>query len=512
MSDPYLELVGLLGIHERKEPLSAERRAREFLKHLQELKPGDEATVRGFLLLRIPPNAPKDAVYYILAPLPPGELRKAGYQFPRAYAVVRIDDKTEIKGRLSSGSYVEVKAIVDAYPWGNLKLLRALRVSTLQYSQYWAQYRDLMLKPKEVEELIDETVHTTKSFRDALLYSIYGGTPLLESPTGWGEGSEFSLLSSRKREVGLVTMWRILRVVHSLFPWELQLRKERKLQYSDPFFDLDFTVINPNQEPFRYYVPGSPLRISKFAQRALEGKNAIGLLSLPKRASPVDGLVSMAELPFVFIPQEDERPYLQDTKLLSKFMPNLIATIFIERERYGSVSIRDSEVEILRRKFEEWLIEKREEYGWKFDVLTIPGAVLDIRRRYELTLRLFGSVGRFRGRLGRNEVRTVMEVNEEILNDWMVVVDSLPQSELQKLLSLKEYRLYLPADRRIAKALEIFRDIEATTLSGEVDRVEFLDALLKFGFSREWAERTLERLIKEGYIYEPARGKLKLVR
>lgn len=512
MSDPYLELIGLLPVSERREPLTPERRAREFLETLQRVKNGEEVSIRGFLLLRVPPNAPRDAVYYVLSALPPGELEKLGKSSPRPYAVVRMDDNTRIDGRPRSGSYVEVKALADAYPWGNLRLLRVLELRVLPYSDYWAQYRKAALSPQEVWELISTTLYATSSFQEGLVYSLYGGAPLLESPTGWSEGSEFSLLGYKGKESEIVTMWRILRVLYSALPWELQFRKERKTSYSDPFFDVDFSLFNPNDTPFRYYTPGSPLKVSKFARAAIEKKRAIGLLPMPKRADPLDKLVNVAELPFVFVPQEDERPYLQDTRELNELMPNLIATIFLERERYGSVSVRDKPVERLRSRFEDWLIEKRNEYGWKFDALTIPGAVFDVRTRYELTLRLFGSIGRFNARLGRREIRRVMEVNDEILNDWMVVIESLTQTQLQKILNLKKYRGYLPADRRVAKALEIFRDIEATTLTGDVSREEFLGALRKAGFSEGWAEETLERLIREGYLYEPARGKLRLVK
>jgi hypothetical protein len=512
MNDPYAELFGLLQVGERKEPLTPERRAKEFLLELQRIKNGDEVLITGFIILRMPPNAPRDAVYYIVSALPPGELGRLSKSSPRPYAIIRIDEETRIEGRLRSGSYVEIRGLADTYPWGSLRLIRALSIKPLSYSDYWKSYREYALTPLEVEELLSTTVYISESFREGLLYSLYGGTPLLESPREWGEGSEFSVFGHRGREAELITLWRILRVIHSSFPWELQFRKERRMGYSDPFLDIDFTIFNPNDTQFRYYTPGSPTKVSRFARKAIEAKRAVGLLPIPKRANPLDRLVSVAEVPLVFIPREDERPYLQDTRELSKLMPNLIATIFLERAKYGSVSIREKPVGKLREKFEEWLIEKRSEYGWKFDALTIPGAVFDVRSRYELTVRLFGSIGRFRGRLGKGEIRRAMEINEEALNDWMVVMDSLPQTELQKLLNLKEYRSYMPADRGVAKALEVFRDIEATTLREDVSRKEFIRALIKVGFSEGWAEETLERLIREGYLYEPARGKLRLVK
>ncbi len=103
-----------------------------------------------------------------------------------------------------------------------------------------------------------------------------------------------------------------------------------------------------------------------------------------------------------------------------------------------------------------------------------------------------------------------MELNEEIGNDWMVVLEETPQSELQRLLD--RYRGYVPSDRRAAKALEVLRDLAATSASGEVTVEAFRTELLRRGFSPEWAERTIKALISEGYAYEPVVGILKLVR
>ncbi|ASJ02577.1 hypothetical protein A3L09_04540 [Thermococcus profundus] len=508
MKDPYLELAELL--REEREALTPQKRVRDFQERIQRIPNGEEVEVSGFLLLRKPPNAPKDAAYYLLSPLSPGELRELPANSPRSYVAVRIDEKTVLSGKFLSGSYVVVHGVIDAYPWGNMRMVRATSITPEDYSEYWKEYKDMALKPEEVEELISTSIYANHDFQLGLIYSLYGSPRILESPRDWGEGYEFSVLGYKGRESGVLTLWRILKFLHSLLPRELRFRKNRKENFVDNFLDLDFKVFDPNNTPLRYYVPRSPGRLSKGAERAILEKRTVGLLALPKRAHPGDSITGKAETPFVFIPEEDERPYLEEGGRIRKYLPNLIVTVFLEREKVSALSASKGTGEAFRRKFEDWLMEKRSEYGWKFDVLTIPGGVFDVGSRYELSLRLFGSIARLEGNVRRSHIRTVQTINDEILNDWMTVLSSLPQSEVQRL--LKNYRGYVPSDRRAAKALTIFRDLESTTLRGTVSRAEFERALIKAGFSQEGAARTLEMLIREGYLYEPAAGKLRLVR
>lgn len=508
MTDPYLELIDLL--REELEPLTPERRVRDFQVRLQRAPNGDEIEISGFLILRKPPNAPNDAAYYLLSPISPGELKALPPNAPRSYAVLRIDEKSRVSDGFLSGSYVEVKGLVDAYPWGNLRMIRVLSLETKDYSEYWKEYREMALKPSEVEELISTTVYTNQDFQLALTYALYGSPPVLESPRQWGEGYEFSVLGYKGRESGVTTLWRILKFIHSVLPQELRFRRERKESIADEFLDLDFVAFNPNNTPISYYVPRSPARVSKAAERAILAKRTVGLLSLPRRAHPLDGIIGKAETPFVFIPEEDERPYLQESERLRRYVQNLIVTIFVERERVSAISASGGVGESFRESFEEWLMEKRSEYGWKFDVLTIPGGVFDVGTRYELSLRLFGSIARLEGKAKKAHIRTVKLMNDEILNDWMAVLSSLPQSEVQRL--LRNYRGYMPSDKRAAKALEIFRDLESTTLKGNVSRAEFEGALVRAGFGRGAASEIVDRLIREGYIYEPTAGRLRLVR
>ena len=508
MEELYLELMRI----ERPmgEPLTPERRARDFIAELQRTPNGEEIIVKGFLMLRKPPNAPRDAVYYVLSALSPGELKNLPPRAPKPYVIVRVGHETSIGEKFLSGSYVEVRGILEPYPWGNLRMIRAISLRGVDYSDYWKEYQKMALSPEEVENIIEGSIYTNREFQLGLIYALYGSPPVLESPRGWSEGYELSILGQRGRESSLLTLWRILKFLYTNLPEELRFRKEKKSLLTDDFLDLDFKVFDPNGTPVRYYVPRTPGRISKAAERRLLAKKLAGMLALPKRANPTDDLSTRAETPFVFIPEEDERPYLENESLLRSYLPNLIVTIFVERERVSTLSTSGKLGETFQRKFEDWLMEKRNEYGWTFDVLTIPGGVFDVGMRYELSLRLLGSMARLDGKLKRSHLGRVKTLNDEILNDWMTVLSSMPQSELQKLLKL--YRGYMPGDHRAAKALQLFRDIASTTLSGAVTRETFRAELLKAGFSEGAAERIIETLIREGYLYEPSAGVLKLVR
>lgn len=508
MSDPYLELMETL--RPGREPLSAERRARDFQMEIQRIPNGEEIVLRGFLLLRKPPNAPRDAAYYLLSPLSPSDIKSLSHGSPRPYVVLRIDSRSLIKAKFLSGSYVEVKGIADSYPWGNLRMLRVLSLWSVEYSRYWKEYRDVALRPNEVEDLIAGSIYTNHEFQLGLIYALYGSPPVLESSRNWSEGYEFTVLGYGGRKSSLLTMWRILKFLYSLFPPELRFKRDKGDVLVDEFLDLDFTVFDPNNTPVRYYVSQSPGKVGKSAEKAILSKKVVGLLPLPRKADPRDIMTGKAETPFVSIPDEDERPYLENGEKLRRYLPNLIATVFIERERISTISTSDRVSKTFQRKFENWLVEKRDEYGWMFDVLTISGSVFDVGTRYELSLRLLGSIARLRGGLKRSHIGRVKAIKDEILNDRMAVLSSISQSDLQRL--LRNYRGYVPHDRRTAKALQIFRDLAYTTPGGDVERAEFEGELLMAGFTEESAKRIVDALIREGYIYEPSAGRLKLVR
>jgi len=508
MEDPYLELIRIsrpIG-----EPLTPERRAKDFITELQRRHNGEEVTIRGFLILRKPPNAPRDAAYYLLSALSPSDLKSLPSRAPRPYVVVRIGPETRISEKLLSGSYVEVRGILDSYPLGNLRMLRALSLRSAEYSDYWKEYRNLALSPSEVQELIEGSIYTNREFQLGLIYALYGSPPVLESPRGWSEGYELSILGQRGRESSLLALWKILKFLYTNLPEELRFRKGQKSTFEDEFLDIDFKIFDPNRTRVRYYTPRTPKRISKAAERMITTKKIVGMLALPKKADPTDNLSSRAETPFVFIPEEDERPYLDKESLLKRYLPNLIVTVFLEREKVTALSTSHGLGKTFQRQFEDWLMEKRNEYGWLFDVLTIPGSVFDVGTRYELSLRLLGSMARLEGELRKSHIRNVKALNDEILNDWMTVLSALPQSELQRLIKL--YKGYVPKDRKMAKALQLFRDIASTTFTGEVTREAFKRELLRAGFSEGSAEQVIETLVREGYIYEPSAGALKLVR
>ncbi|HIH73668.1 MAG TPA: hypothetical protein HA300_10060, partial [Thermococcaceae archaeon] len=55
-------------------------------------------------------------------------------------------------------------------------------------------------------------------------------------------------------------------------------------------------------------------------------------------------------------------------------------------------------------------------------------------------------------------------------------------------------------------------DLEATSIDGSVSREEFYKALVEYGFKPSYAEEIIERLIADGYLYEPFIGRLKMIK
>ena len=75
----------------------------------------------------------------------------------------------------------------------------------------------------------------------------------------------------------------------------------------------------------------------------------------------------------------------------------------------------------------------------------------------------------------------------------------------------RDYEKYVSRDVRTQRALNIFRDLSATSVTGEVTREEFINELLRRGFKYRDAEKTVEKLILAGYIYEPVSGKFRSI-
>ncbi|NJE85015.1 hypothetical protein E3E23_04115 [Thermococcus sp. CX2] len=502
------EIMKLLHWAGRREPLNPAKRIKEFQMKIQRAKNGDNLEIGGFLIGRKPPYAPADAAYYLLSPVPPSELAGLPKDAPRAYLVLRLTEKSQVTGDVKPGRYVVVKGIIDAYSWGNLRMLYVESIEGRDYSEYWLEYRSAALSKTEVEGLLSRTVYVRYEMEKALIYSLYGTPVVLGLSQSWGEGLDLTVYHY-KAESELLALWSALKYFHSALPWEMRLRRERVMEVSDPFLDLDFRLSNPNSTNLRYFVPYSRrgLRIlPKWAANEILGKRAVGLLPENKEADPTELLARTSEAPFVLAPWE-ERPYYEHNRELMELMPNLIATLFLRRAEVSSINA--GAIEEFRRKYIRWQEEKRDEYDKKFDALIAPRGLMNPTIRYHLSLRLLGSAVRFEGKMKGSVARDVLFINDAIVNDWMVVLRDRPDV-LMRL--LKEYERYVPRDVRASRALRIFSDLVSTSSSEETTREEFLKALIDVGFSRDDAMGLIERFIAAGYIYEPFPGKLRLVR
>lgn len=498
------ELAELIRTFRGPEPLNPAKRARDFQASIQRARTGDYLEVYGFLLMREPPGSPKDAVYYLLSPLSPSELEKLPPESPRPYLVLRIDEKTSLSGELSSGSYVLARGILEPYPWGTLKMLIADEISSSDYSLHWTERSELALSQSEVESLIMDTVYANYDFEKALVYTFFAAPSIIGSRHAWGEGV---YLSAFKREDKIaLSVWETFKYLYSLLPWELRLKRNSWMELEDPALGIDFRVKDPNNSGLSYYVPqtkkilGREIPAPKWAEKIFKNKEAVFLESRGL-LNPKDPLANLSETPFILT----EPVGYDRNRELEELMPNLIATVFLQRRKVGSLNL--GELETFRRRFEEWLSRNRLEYGEKFDALRLSGMVFETNTRYLLSSHLLGSMARFEGRLTRSLINDVLLINQELLDMW---INELPAEVLMKL--VKDYEKYISSDRRANLALSIFMDVEATSADGSVSREEFLRALVEHGFKKRDAESLMERLIREGYLYEPFRGKLKLIR
>jgi len=492
------ELLALIR-EELKEPLTPEVRVRDFLREIQG-KNGEEVEVEGFLLLRQPPNAPKDAVYYLLSPLSPEEIRKSRL---RAYLVLRIDEASSIGGSVCSGAYVRVRGILDAYPYGNLRLLRVLELHEAPYENRWLRYEDYALSRGELENLISSTVYANYETERAVIYALLSA-PTVVGAGNWGEGVTFSAFKG-ERERPLISLWEALKYLHSLLPEEMKLRRDRWTEFNDDFLGLDFRFARPRAK-LLYYVPHTRTMLKrqkpvpKWAEEHFRGKSA-GFLSPRLVMKPEDETAAFGEAPLVIT----EGVAYERNRELEELMPNIVATVMVARRRVGVLNL--GEMKDYRYRFEAFLIRNRSEYGELFDALTLSGKVFDVGLRYRLGARLLGAMGRFEGRIRRGLISDLLGLYQEITDTWM---DKLPDHE--KLRLLREYERYIGNSKIAEISVRIFQDLEATSLDGTVAREEFIRALVEAGFKARHAEGTLEKLLREGYLYEPFPGRLKLVR
>ena len=492
------ELLELLREGVRR-PLTPEVRVRDFLKEIQQ-KNGEEITIEGFLLLRQPPNAPRDAVYYLLSPLSPEETRKTEL---RAYLVLRITEASSIGGNLYSGAYVRAKGVLDAYPYGNFRLLHVRELKEVPYENRWLRYEEYALSRGELEGLISDTIYANYETERAVIYALLSA-PTVIGGGEWGEGVTFSAFRG-ERERSVLSLWEALKYLHSLIPEELKLRRDRWSEFEDDFLGLDFRFARP-PVGLAYYVPHTkamlkkPSPVPKWAEEHFRGKNA-GFLSPRLVMKPEDETATLGEAPLVIT----EDVAYERNRELEELMPNIVATVMAARRRVGTLNL--GEMKDYRYRFEAFLIRNRNEYGELFDALTLSGKVFNVGLRYRLGARLLGSMGRFEGRVRKGLISDLLGLYQEITDTW---INELPDRE--KLRLLKEYERYIGNSKVAEISVRIFEDLEATSIDGTVSRGEFIEALREAGFRREHAERTLEKLIREGYLYEPFPGKLKLVR
>lgn len=508
------EILELLRLEKTREPLSPSRRLREFQMEIRRVKNGEDIEIAGFLLARKPPHAPRDAAYYLLSPLSPSELKELGKDEFRTYLVIRATEGTAVKGDVRPGSYVVVKGTADAYPWGNLRMVHTTSIEGRDYSEYWKDYREFALSRREVVDLFERTIYLRRDMTKALIYSLYGVPYILwgsDAPQ-WGEGFEYTVYKYREN-MDLLALWKALKYLQSSLPWEVRLRRESTLEIIDPMMDIDFKIHDPNWTDMKYYVPSSKrglVRMPKWSERHIVNKRAIGLLPQDIEADPTNPLAKISETPFVLMPWE-EKPYFEENREFRQLIPNLLVTIFTNRERYLSMS--HGELERLREEHLKWRRWARREYSETFEKLTTPSGVLHLGIRFYLDSRLFGAITRFYGKVTDRALKDVREIDETILNEWNVVFAELVKKRPDIIMKLeKEYERYIPYDVRAQRALQIFHDLVSTSPLGEVTREEFLREMLKNGFNERDALGLIEKFIATGYIYEPFPGKLRLTR
>ncbi|RLF89033.1 hypothetical protein DRN43_04585 [Thermococci archaeon] len=505
-----MELFSLIKALKKPEPLKPSTRAREFQLTLQKHHLGDEIEVEGFLLLRQPAYAPKDAVYYMLSPLSPSDIRiKDGFT---SFAVLKITDKSRLNPALSfkGGEYVRVRGTIEAYPCGTLRTINVKEMEAGRYENYWLDYKEYALSRHEMERLFLETFYTDNyQLEIALLYSLFASPSIVGAPLG--EGSIFSTLKDNEKVIK--SLWSAMRYLLNLFPRELRLMSPRTskkaFSYVDEDLDLDFKLFTPQGASIKYYSPenrrllGEEIPASKWARPVLNERRAIFLA--PKRYSnlkPNDPLAYLSETPFIPgkpIGYERNREFEQ-------LIPNLIVTIHLAREQFKTFSPDDAVLRYFRRRFNDWLRKNRREYGEKFDALRLNGRVFETNMRFLLSMHLLGEMSRFEGRVSKSIVNNVLTINQDLVDTW---INELSERELIK--SIASYEKFVDTDKRGQIALSIFMDLEATSVDKIVDKQEFYEELVKYGFNSRDAGELIEKLIREGYLFEVSIGKLKLV-
>ncbi len=485
--------------------ISPSKRARDFQRVIQSYKNGEPIEVEGFLILRPPPNVPKDGAYYLLSPLSPSELPKT---YIRPYVVIKITEKSRINAELKSGEYVKIRGIIDAYSFGNMRLIHVISLEKASVEDYWLHYKELALEKEELEYLIDSTINANYELKKAILYSLFASPSIVGGKKVWGDGVTFSAIKNDFKIIK--SLWEASKYLINLFPEELILKKGKSKSFIDENLDLDFPFFLRGG---RYYSPSNKsllrkeIPVAEWARDYFEKKQAVFLTpKMYKRISPEDPLAYTSETPFIV----NERIGWERNRELEQLVPNLLATIFLKKEKIPSLSPSDKTVEKFRERFERWIFRNAREYGEKFDALRLKGMIFETNMRYLLSLRLLGSIARFEGEINNRIISDVINMNQEIVDMWINEI-----SEREMLKALEIYEKYIERDfrnKRLVMALRVFMDLEAVSTDGSVNREEFYNALVEYGFKPSYAEEIIERLIADGYLYEPFIGRLKMIK
>lgn len=485
-----------------KEPLAPDERVKKFLKKLQSHKIGDFIELDGFLLLSKPPNPPIHGVYYLLTPLSPSEIKASTM---KTYVALKFKETTELAGKLESGSYVTVSGILEAYPYGNMRMIIVDKIEAGNYLKYWTDYKEYSLSRREISEMFSNMFYSDEGIRDSLIYSLFSSPNIANF--GWNGNFIFGSLTLERSGKTLKSVIGAFSYIYRLLPGEFRLRARReKFHYVDDDMDIDFLLTYP-ESSYRIYAStskrylNSDIPLPKWALKHFKSRDAIFLIPKPSKISPEDLLAYSSETPWIL----SEPIGVEQNREFEQLFPNLLVTVLISRVKLGTLLEPPQE---FRYRYISFIEKARQEYGEIIDALLSRGMLFEVNRRYLLTADLFGAMTRFEGKLKKSTIKESIWLTEEILDRW---INEL--SGEAKLRLLKEYRDFMPKRaRRAEQALRIFENLEATSPRGEVLEGEFYNELVKSGLSDKRSRELIERLKAEGFLLEPRKGVLKLIR
>ncbi|CAB49483.1 minichromosome maintenance protein MCM [Pyrococcus abyssi] len=479
--------------------LRPEKRVKRFLEEIR----SDYVKVRGFLLLRRPPcEVPWKYVEYLLSPLSPSELEKTKL---KAFAVVRITDSTEISGGIRSGGFVEVEGSVEPYPCGNMRVINARRISSVEYSKYW-ELKEYELSRREIKSILVSALSAPTEVQDSFLYSLFGSPKVLDNPLGWDEGYSLSIINGKLKVVK--SFAEFYRKFYEMLPRELRLEKETSWEFSDDFLGIDFKVFDPNGG-LKYYAPSVKMirrsvPIPRWAFNSFKLKRAVYLVPKFSRPEVTDILPSLSETPFII-----SEPLGFELDEIEKHLSNILATVFVKRNDLPVLNPVSEEVQKLRLKFEAMLWKKRMEYGEDtIDALLSLDGVFHVEKRYFLSVNLLGSMGRSTGRVTKSFIFEVVNIDEELIDMWL---NEIGKKALQEYVE-RYKRLYITEDSKVQRVFQLLLDLQSTSISGVISKEEIFEAGKEIGFSESTIAMAIEKLKARGDIYEPRIGFYKVIK